>query len=385
MDPSLIVKKLCWGLVTASGVWIGCVLLCTKTWVQRHVFYAHKVPIWWGQRLNEPETLGFLRHQVTPFQIPTRDRQLLYTWLVTPLRLYAQNESDLLNDPSRASQDIKKTVAFNLLANDPESRLVIYFHGNAGTVGQTRRTDAYRMISSGAPDKIHVLAFDYRGFGNSSGTPTEEGLIIDAIEVIKWATEVANIPFNRIILLAQSLGTALAAAAANHFIRMEPKGEFAGVILCAGFTDAATIFQSYSIGGFLPLLAPLQISSTLQNWFFRHMTDTWKTSNHIDALVKNSRSLRLTLVHAINDNVIPWEQTNELFSVAVNAATEGDMSQDEIDAHMNTIDLDEGGWIQSYRSEDLLIKKRIVRHGGHNGIMKWAPVSLATVKSFGIV
>ena len=33
------------------------------------------------------------------------------------------------------------------------------------------------MIPSGASDRIHVLAFDYRCFGNSMGSPTEEGLI----------------------------------------------------------------------------------------------------------------------------------------------------------------------------------------------------------------
>ena len=56
-----------------------------------------------------------------------------------------------------------------------------------------RRTDAYRMISSGTSISIYILAFDYRGSGSSTGTPTEGTLTQDAIDVIRWVTEVANV------------------------------------------------------------------------------------------------------------------------------------------------------------------------------------------------
>ena len=95
---------------------------------------------------------------------------------------------------SNITRNLEDRQAFKLLTTDPNYRLIIYFHGNAGTVGQTRRTEAYRMISSGASEMIHVLAFDYRGFGNSTGSPTEEGLIVDAVSVILWAMDVAHIP-----------------------------------------------------------------------------------------------------------------------------------------------------------------------------------------------
>ena len=168
-------------------------MLSTKAWVQRQVFYAHKVPIWWGQQLDKPETFGFLKNQVTPFRIPTQDGERLYAWLVTPLRVYARNKDSLTKDASTLSENVPDRQAFRFLTTEPNSRPIIYFHGNAGTVGQTRRTEAYRMISSGASDTIYVLAFDYRGFGNSTGSPTEEGLIIDAVSVIQLAIEAACI------------------------------------------------------------------------------------------------------------------------------------------------------------------------------------------------
>lgn len=62
-------------IIFVSGAWLGCVLACTRVWLQRQyavhrraitcanpfrIFYAHRVPIWWGQKLNKPETFGFL-------------------------------------------------------------------------------------------------------------------------------------------------------------------------------------------------------------------------------------------------------------------------------------------------------------------------------------
>lgn len=161
------------------------------------------------------------------------------------------------------------------------------------------------MISSGASNMVHVLAFDYRGFGHSTGSPTEEGLIVDAVCVMQWAIDVAKIPPSRIVLVAQSLGTAVACAAANRLAKSEPKIMFAGVVLCAAFTDAATVLMSYSVGGYLPILGPLRILPVLRHWFRRGIKDTWKTSDQLTSLVSECDKMRLTLIHATGDTVIP--------------------------------------------------------------------------------
>lgn len=126
------------------------------------------------------------------------------------------------------------------------------------------------MVSSTASESIYVLAFDYRGFGLSTGSPTEDGLIEDAIAVITWAIKTATVASHRIVLQGQSLGTGLVAAAASHFSSQTPKVDFAGIILCAGFTDAAAVLTTYSIHG-IPLLAPLRLASGFENWFFQHL------------------------------------------------------------------------------------------------------------------
>ena len=219
------------------------------------------------------------------------------------------------------------------------------------------------MVSSGASDRIYVLAWDYRGFGKSSGTPIEDAMIKDTVDVLSWAMDTAKLSPDRIVLLAQSLGTALATAAASYFIHLEPPIEFGGMILCAGFTDTATVFMSYSPGGLVPLLAPLRLSSSSRTWFSRQLKDMWRNADRLADLVKASRKIRLVLFHATSDKVIPWSQSDALAYAAVNAASEGVTSQ-EFEATKQPIQLDEGGWINTWTFGDKTIQQRIVKHGG---------------------
>jgi abhydrolase domain-containing protein 12 len=257
------------------------------------------------------------------------------------------------------------------------------------------------MLSSFDSEHTFALAFDYRGFGRTQGSPTEAGILDDAIAVVKWALDTAKVPSNRIVFVSQSLGTAIASAVASHFIDQTPKIEFAGIVLCAPFVDAPTAFQNYSIGGVIPLLAPLRVLSPLRNWFIRQFPDPWKTNERTRNLVRKSDRLRLTFVHATNDMTIPPSQTDELFYQAAEATRDGDLTRQEIDQNREEFDLGEGGWTHLWTSGDKIIRKDILRYGGmfiallsrshlallirvkgHNTIMKWAPVSLAVARTF---
>lgn len=94
---------------------------------------------------------------------------------------------------------LTRTVNFRLLRDDPEARLVLYMHGTSGTLGSKVRPASYRNIYSGATDSIYVLTFDYRGYGLSGGVPFEPGLLLGALAVVNWATEVAKISPDRIV------------------------------------------------------------------------------------------------------------------------------------------------------------------------------------------
>lgn len=64
-------------------------------------------------------------NQVTPFHFTTPDHETLYAWHVMPLGLYAKHESEIVLQPPGCADDITKTKAFQLLRDDPDSRLII--------------------------------------------------------------------------------------------------------------------------------------------------------------------------------------------------------------------------------------------------------------------
>lgn len=203
--------------------------------------YAHLARLDWGIDINRPEQFGFATGQVKAFNLSTPDGETLYAWHVLPLGLYAKHEAEILQQKHGLGEDITTTIGFRLLA-DPEARLIINFHGNAGTVAQGRqhlrgsisrlvdswvetlfqeentyrvfplesvsnpyesiplplktykknthslffagwRTDTYRALSDGSTSNLHILTIDYRGFGFSTGSPTENGLITDGVAV----------------------------------------------------------------------------------------------------------------------------------------------------------------------------------------------------------
>jgi pimeloyl-ACP methyl ester carboxylesterase len=246
-----------------------------KSWLSQYVGRKDRVVD--AGALTRPE------NQVTPFHITTNDNEELFAWLIAPLGVYAEYAEAFITEHAGVD-DIQEKLAFKLLRDDPDARLLLYFHGNSATIAQRRRTEEYRSYASGASDKIFVLAFDYRGFGRSSGTPSETGLLNDAEAVVDWALNTARIPPDRIVLLGHSLGTSVVAGIAHHYAKLGI--EFAGLILCAAFTNAGNAFASYSIGGVVPVLAPVKMSSHFQSWFSRRMRDTWHSDNRLADLAR---------------------------------------------------------------------------------------------------
>jgi hypothetical protein len=105
--------------------------------------------------------------------------------------------------------------------------LVIYFQGNAGA--SDLRVDRFKWLIA---DGLGLVALSYRGYGGSSGKPSEDGLIRDARAAYDFA--VTRYGAKRIVLWGESLGTAVAIALAAEC-------EVAALILDAPFTSAADV------------------------------------------------------------------------------------------------------------------------------------------------
>lgn len=373
-------RKAYWFFAACGALYFVFISLLTNTWIQRHVLYLHKIHTSWWEDPNTPEQFGFLKNQVQPFNISTPDGEILYAWHILPITKYVASEKILVSSADdQAAYDIKN--AFDLLSKNPSSRLVIYFHGNAGTVSQGWRPDTYRALSAAAGG-VHVLAVDYRGFGHSTGTPDEQGLILDGISTVQWAMDTAKIPSDRIALVGASLGTAVATAVAEHFV-VKSQIEFAGTVLVAPFSDIPTLLQTYSFGGIIPVLSPLKPYPKLQKLFLRYVRDTWNTTSRLADLIRRSQRINVYLIHSKNDFEIFWKHTEALFYASANATSPSGLSRKQIDGVKLHQDLQEGGLVESWNADGTKrITKQIVRYGGHNRLATYSCVVRAVHRIF---
>jgi hypothetical protein len=113
--------------------------------------------------------------------------------------------------------------AWWLPREEPEAPLLLFFHGNAGN-----REDRLHNLAGLWRAGIAVLIFDYRGYGGSSGRPSERGLLLDGEAAFDWLRgETGGRP---IFFFGRSLGGAVAA-------RVALRRPAAGLILESTFTS----------------------------------------------------------------------------------------------------------------------------------------------------
>jgi uncharacterized protein len=89
--------------------------------------------------------------------------------------------------------------------------VALFAHGNAGNL--SHRAD---YLSNLHQLGVAVLAFDYRGYGRSSGKPSEAGIIADGRAARTWLADRLKIPERDIVLMGESLGGAVAAQLASE-------------------------------------------------------------------------------------------------------------------------------------------------------------------------
>jgi predicted peptidase len=186
--------------------------------------------------------------------------------------------------------------------------------------------------------------------------------------------EVAKVPSDRIVILGQSLGTAVTAGVVERFAR---RGiDFAGVVLVAGFTSMPNLLAEYSIAGYIPLLSPLKSHPSLQKYLISYVVDTWESAARLANTVRLSKKIRLFIIHSKDDYEIPWTQSEGLFAAAANATTDRGMDIalfDKMKAR-STIDMGDGAFISTWKaSENKIIREEIVAYGRR----LWTAVSLS--------
>lgn len=388
LSASAVLKPLLSTLAGVLGIYVVFIMLLTIPRLQDHVIYLHKITLTWFRDVNVPEQWGFLRNQVTPFNIKTSDGESLHVWHILPLDVYQEHQAELRAESVGTVHNIEQRLSYQLLKGDPAAQLVIYFHGAAGTLGSGWRPQSYRAMSAAKP-RLHVLAIDYRGYGFSTGWPSESGMLTDALTLVKLAVDTLGIPAERIVIFGQSLGTAVAISLSHELALQSPPTIFAGMVLVAPLADVETSTQTYKIAGMIPLLSPLAFCPPLLKFFNICIISKWPSKVKLAGMIRRLDSIEregrtnfydITMIHAEDDWDIPWTHPDILFSHAVHAIrNDPSFTQKQFEKEKATrkVCLGAGGWEVEWSGKNGVVKEQILKHGLHDRIMSYPIVSLA--------
>jgi hypothetical protein len=178
------------------------------------------------------------------------------------------------------TSDGERIAAWQLEPEDPIAD-VVYFHGNGGNLSVWMP-----VLASLHALRLRVLAIDYRGYGMSTGAPTEAGVYLDADAAVRHA--VANRgsgPTRPLIFWGRSLGGPIAAAATRT---VTPDG----LILESTFPDKAAVLRSQPVLRLLNLLAAYRFPTR-------------------DMLSDFSRPV--LVMHGDRDSIVPFALGQELY------------------------------------------------------------------------
>ena len=90
--------------------------------------------------------------------------------------------------------------------------VVLYCHGNGGNIAWM--ADYFEFLRT--QHRLSVLAFDYRGYGKSKGTPTVEGVLADGRAARVKLAELAGVPSAEVVVWGRSMGGAVAVQLASE-------------------------------------------------------------------------------------------------------------------------------------------------------------------------
>jgi fermentation-respiration switch protein FrsA (DUF1100 family) len=160
---------------------------------------------------------------------------------------------------------------------------VIVFNGNAGNRAyRTSLASALRDIG------LHVLLFDYRGYGGNAGSPTEQGLEMDAFAAREFLIRQRHIDLQRLVYFGESLGTGVA-------VKLASQHPPAALILRSPYTSMADVGQYHY--PWLPVRLLLR--------------------DRYDSLARiPSIQTRLLVIAGEKDSVVPAELSRRLYDAA---------------------------------------------------------------------
>jgi hypothetical protein len=204
--------------------------------------------------------------------------------LYFPLRTIEATPEDIgldYEDVSLITKDGLRISAW-YIPSESQRAVILFSHGNGGNI--SHRLDKIKMLHE---INVDILIFDYRGYGTSQGSPSEEGLYLDVEAAYNYLIKQKNIPAQKIVGYGESLGGAV-------IIDLASKYEMGGIIVEGTFTSIRDMAKRYF--PFIPAFV-------------------YKTTFNSFEKIRGINFPKLHL-HSMSDEVVPFELGKKLFDNA---------------------------------------------------------------------
>jgi len=289
-----------------------------------------------------PEKYDLAPFKTQNVRIQTTDNETLGAWFTFADPFYAAHKTRLLGAPSANTSSPASIVVSRddmIRAAVREHPTILYLHGTTGTRAVRMRVDQYQAFTTRL--RANVLAPDYRGFADSTGTPSEDGLTIDTRAAWDWLRAHGASP-DSVLVVGCSLGTGVAVQFASALEDEASRAEMEarrvhshvasrdmrigggnssrirgsavvserprGVVLLSPFSKLETLLDTYYILGLMPLFAPLRTFPSLFNFVKGFIVHRFDSLAKVVAL-----KAPVLIVHAENDGDIPVWHAQLLF------------------------------------------------------------------------
>ena len=190
---------------------------------------------------------------------------------------------------------------------------VIFCHENAGNIGFR----VNNLVAMSHKLNVDIVAFDYRGYGDSTGVPSEQGLIIDTETVFNYT--VNELKAENIYIYGRSLGGAVAIQFAAILGSRESPPPVRGVLVENTFTSIADM-----IGSVFPFLN----FSVVKNFCLRLK---WESCKWIEFI-----PYPMLLISGLKDELVPPSHMSHLKNLCDKFSVKSELFTVENGTHNDT-------------------------------------------------
>ncbi|CAJ0590217.1 unnamed protein product [Cylicocyclus nassatus] len=211
-------------------------------------------------------------------------------------------------------EDIEESLS------DEKHPVIVYLHGNSfdRTIGH--RVELYNVLNK---LDYHVVAFDYRGYGDSDGDPSEKGLVNDSLLIYEYVRQHSG--NNTVIIWGHSMGTGVAVHLVKNLCVDGNPPE--GLVLESPFNNLGDAIMGHVLGIPLRWMSDELLRKCILEPLRRTGLD----------MISDKRIPNITcpilMLHAENDHVIPVTLARKLRDAAV--ASQRDIKYVEFETSKN--------------------------------------------------